>query len=196
LRRRGDAQQNGGLVSVYFGRKLKLQSCRTTKAGIPALTGVHKTVIQHMTITNMTRICGIDFQKNRWSTSEHVEHSVSTQMLYSNIVLGALTLDERRPTATLVSCHGNTKVHAYDCCGLINTENILMHVCNQLKLFSQFNVKMLTENILHLLLQQMLKLASLCTDTSPEMSSPFVTRQSPHRQLSAVGYSTPDTCPH
>jgi len=49
---------------------------------------------------------------------------------------------------------------------------------------------MLTENILHPLLQQMLKMASFCTDTSSELS-PFVTRQSPHRQLSAVHQTRP-----
>jgi len=35
---------------------------------------------------------------------------------------------------------------------------------------------MLTENILHPLLQQMFKLASLFMDTDPEVSSPFVSR--------------------
>jgi len=62
---------------------------------------------------------------------------------------------------------------------------------NTHKLFSQFNVKMLTENILHPLLQQMFKMASLCMDISPQMSSLFVTRRLPHRQLSAVHQTRP-----
>jgi len=37
-----------------------------------------------------------------------------------------------------------------------------------------FSVKMLTEEMLHPLLQQMFEVASLCVDTSPEMLSPFI----------------------
>jgi len=52
---------------------------------------------------------------------------------------------------------------------------------------STFNMKMLTEDMLQSSLQQMFKMASHSTDTSPEIS--FI-HQSP-RQLSAV-YAIPD----
>jgi len=39
-----------------------------------------------------------------------------------------------------------------------------------------FNVKMLIEDMLQRLLQQMFEIASHSMDTSPEMSSPFISR--------------------
>jgi len=52
--------------------------------------------------------------------------------------------------------------------------NSIAAILQQIMQVQPFNMKMLKEDMLHPLLQQMFKMTSLCTNTSQEISSPFV----------------------
>jgi len=124
----------------------------------------------------------MSYFKNIFSTYWSISIIFSTQNLrrVSNIRVCCLRVLIKQ---SILPAYVNSTAAILHCVSRNRTPDTCITIIrnNSHKLFSQFDVKMSTETFcIHL--QQMFKMASLCTDTSPEMSSPFVSRQSPHRQ--------------